>query len=452
MIDATGEEWSRFRGPNGSGVAAVQALPTHFGPETNLAWKTMAPDGNSSPIISAGHVVLTGFEGNQRLVWCLDLEDGRRLWERRVEATRVEKKTAPNDPASSTPATDGTNVYAFFSGFGLLACSIDGKELWRTPLGAFTQPHGMASSPVLSAGAVILVADQVQDSFIAAFDAATGKQKWQTSRPNFVGGYSTPIVRGEELLVSGPGEVTAYSAKTGERRWSAPRMGVMPIGSPVCDEKHVFVNNDAVPPFQSLLKDMKADRNKDGKITPEEFPDPSFKDAVLAIDRAYGNGDGAIEEAEWDGALKLMRTLNALVAIELDRSEPKELWRVTRKMADAASPLLYENILYLVKDGGLVSAVNPGTGEIMWQERLPGLKGRSFASPVAGHGKLHFVDEGGNVCVLQAGRNFEVLATNTLSDNCYATPALAEGTVVLRSKRWVWAFKDTLPPARPTRK
>src|SRR5439155_3053561 len=136
---------------------------------------------------------------------------------------------------------------------------------------------------------------------------------------------------------------------TGKRLWSAPKMGVMPAGSPVCEGDRIFVNNGAVPPFESLLKDMKADKNGDGKLTPDEFPDPSFKEAVLAIDRVYGNGDGAIDQAEWDGALHLMQVLNALVAVQVDNGQAKELWRVIKGLPDVASPLLYEGLLYLLR-------------------------------------------------------------------------------------------------------
>jgi outer membrane protein assembly factor BamB len=310
----------------------------------------------------------------------------------------------------------------------------------------------MASSPVLADGAVIVVADQIQDSFIAAFDAMTGRPKWRTPRPNFVGGYSTPVIRAGEVLVSGPAELTAYSAHTGERLWSAPKMGVMLIGSPVCDGDFVFANNDAVPPFEALARDMKADRNKDGKITPEEFPDPSFKEAVLAIDRAYGNGDGAIDESEWDGALRLMRTLNALVAFRIEQSKPRELWRMTRKLADAASPLLYENVLYLVKDGGILSAVDTQTGEILRQERLPGIEGRMFASPVAADGKLFIVSEAGKIAVVKAGRDWQLLTVNALGENCYATPALVQDTILIRSQNSLWAFRNQQPAGANLRK
>ena len=155
----------------------------------------------------------------------------------------------------------------------------------------------------------------------------------------------------------------------------------MPAGSPICDGDRLFVNNGAVPPFEALAKEMKGDRNGDGKLTPDEFPDPSFKEAVRAIDRAYGNGDGAVDKQEWDGALKLMQTLNALVAVRVEGNKPKELWRTAKSLADVSSPLLYRNVLYLLKDGGILTALNPEDGSVLKQERLAGALGRYFASP-----------------------------------------------------------------------
>jgi hypothetical protein len=144
----------------------------------------------------------------------------------------------------------------------------------------------------------------------------------------------------------------------------------MPVSSPVCDDTCFFVNNGAVPPFESLVNDLKADRNGDGRLTPDEFPDPSFKEAVLAIDRAYGNGDGAVDKQEWDGALKLMQTLNALVAVRINGRQPMESWRMTRSLPEVSSPLLYQNVLYLLKDGGILTSVNPADGSVLKQERL----------------------------------------------------------------------------------
>lgn len=433
-------EWTRFRGPNGSGIAEARDLPIEAGRGTNLLWRVPAPTGSSSPIVTGSKIILTGYEGRRLLVWCVDLKTGKRLWEGGVEAVRQERKSSPNDAASSTPVTDGTNIYAFFSGFGLLALSLEGEERWRKPLGPFNPPHGMASSPLIAAGNVILVADQVTDSHIAAFDARSGDQKWRTPRGNFVGGYSTPVLAGGEVVVAGPVEMIAYSPSSGERRWSLPRMGVMPIGSPVWDGSRVFVYNDAVPPFESLARELKGDRNGDGKLEPDEFPDPSFKEAVLAIDRAYGNGDGAIDQKEWDGALRLMNTMNALVAARIDRSQPTELWRTSKMLAGAASPLIYEGVLYLVRNGGILSSVDPATGEVLRQDRIPGFERPIFASPVAGDGKLYLLNESGKLAVVKAGREWTVLAVNDLAENCYASPALAGTTLLVRSKDALWAF------------
>jgi hypothetical protein len=210
----------------------------------------------------------------------------------------------------------------------------------------------------------------------------------------------------------------------------------------VCDGNRIFVNNDAVPPFESLIKDFKADRDADGKLTPDEFPDPSFKQAIRAIDRSYGNGDGAVDKAEWDGALKLMQTLNTLVAVQINDGEPKELWRTTKKMADASAPLIYQGVLYLIRDGGILSALDCETGEILEQKRITNFVGRIFASPVAAAGNIYIANESGKVAVVRAEAPWHVEAINDLEEKCYATPALVDGVVFIRSEHSLWAFRQ----------
>ena len=217
----------------------------------------------------------------------------------------------------------------------------------------------------------------------------------------------------------------------------------MPIASPICVDDRIYAYNDAVPAYEQLAVQMKADRNGDGKISPDEFPDPAFKEAVRAIDRVYGNGDGAVDKAEWDGALKLIRTMNTFVAVDLDGAQPKERWRVTKMLTDTASPLFYHGLLYLVKNGGLLTTVDPESGEILRQDRIPGVGGSIFASPVAADGKLFILDESGKLAVLQAGRDWRVLAVNELAENCYATPAIVDGVILVRSEHHLWVFKNS---------
>src|SRR6185437_4523527 len=174
-VVAAAAGWTRFRGPDGSGVSDTRGFPGTFGPGTNLLWRAKVPAGNSSPVVANGRVILAGYEGSRRTLSCLDGNSGARLWENSIEATRVERKTEPNDPASSTPVTDGRNVYVLFSGFGLISYSMDGGERWRTPLEPFNQPRGMSSSPILAEDLIVVLADQVTDSHIAACETSTGK-------------------------------------------------------------------------------------------------------------------------------------------------------------------------------------------------------------------------------------------------------------------------------------
>jgi len=434
-------DWPRFRGPNGTGVSGARNLPVKFDANSNLAWKAPAPSGISSPVVAGDRVIVAGYEAQRRLVVCFDLKTGKRLWLQSLEAQRSERRTPPNDPAPSTPATDGHSVYAYFPDYGLVAYTLQGKERWRTPLGPFNPPHGMSSSPILAGDSVILAADQVTDSFVAAFDSANGRLRWRTARPSLVGGYSTPVVCRDELIVSGPLQLTAYSPSTGERLWSAPNMGALPISVPVCDGDTLYVNNAAVPPFESMAVGLKADRNGDGKLSPEEFPDPAFKEAVLAIDRAYGNGDGAIDAREWDGALKLMQTLNALAALRIRDGQAEERWRTSRNLPDVPSPVLYLNVLYLVKDGGILTSLDPATGQVHKQGRLAGAVDKYFASPVAADGKLFALSESGKVAVVKAAPQWELLAVNDLGEECYATPAIVEGGILIRTKHALYCFR-----------
>jgi outer membrane protein assembly factor BamB len=447
------EDWTRFRGPNGSGISDTHPLPVQFGPERNLVWKTKVRPGNSSPVLTNDRIFLTAHENSMLLALCLDRRTGAILWQKSVTKERTERRSLMNDPATPTPVTDGKNVYAFFSDFGLISYRSDGTERWRVPLGPFTPPHGMATSPILVEAKIILAADQTEGSYIAAFDTNTGRLAWKTERPNFVGGYSTPVMYKPDngttqVVVSGPLELAGYSVETGRKLWGVSGTGVMPISVPVVDRDTFFVNTEAVPPFESLVNDMKADKNVDGKISPEEFPDPAFRGAVLAIDREYGNQDGAVDATEWNNALGLTQGANnSLLAVSIGKENGRTnqspsnnvKWRVTKLLSDVPSVLLYEGALYLVKRGGIATTVNPETGEILKQARLKDALDSYYASPVAADGKVFFVSEAGKVAVVKAGGvDWEVLAVNDLREECYATPAIAGGRIYIRTRSSRW--------------
>ncbi|HEX2521452.1 MAG TPA: PQQ-binding-like beta-propeller repeat protein, partial [Terriglobia bacterium] len=219
---------------------------------------------------------------------------------------------------------------------------------------------------------------------------------------------------------------------------------------PVVDKDTFYIDTGAVPPFESLVNDMKADKNQDGKISPEEFPDPAFRGAVLAIDREQGNKDGAVDAAEWNKALGLTQGANnSLLAVRVsntsagtNQSPSSDVkWRVTRLLSDVPSILLYKGVLYLVKRGGIATTLSPKTGEILKQGRIKDALASYYASPVAADGKVFFVSEAGRVAVVKAGGNdWKVLAVNDLGEECYATPAIAGGRIYVRTRRSLYSF------------
>ena len=189
-----GADWPQFRGPNGSGLCpSCGHLPTWFGPQKNVLWKTDLPVGKSSPILAGDRIFLTATEGDDLITMCLSRTSGKVLWRRSIRAARHEAQNALNHRAAPTPVTDGKSVFVFFSEFGLAAYDFDGKQLWQLPLGPFNSQHGVAASPVYADGRVVLVCDPDTDAYIIGVDATTGKIAWKTPR-DVINGYATPIV------------------------------------------------------------------------------------------------------------------------------------------------------------------------------------------------------------------------------------------------------------------
>ncbi|MBK5290868.1 MAG: PQQ-binding-like beta-propeller repeat protein, partial [Acidobacteriia bacterium] len=184
-------EWDRFRGPNGSGVSEDGPLPREIAANKNVVWKTSIPQGKSSPVLTAGRIYLTGHENGKLLTLALDRKTGKVLWRREAPGNRDEKRNKLNDPAAPSPVTDGSNVYVFFAGYGLISYDRDGAERWRHALGPFTNFHGMGASPVLADGKVLMICDQDEEAYLVAVDQQSGKAVWKVERPEMVHSFST---------------------------------------------------------------------------------------------------------------------------------------------------------------------------------------------------------------------------------------------------------------------
>jgi hypothetical protein len=465
---AISADWPRFRGPNGSGVSDATGLPTEFGPAKNVLWKVDLPPGHSSPVLSGDRIFLTAWEKGKLLTLCVDRNLGKTLWQGEIARARSDDINSLNSPASPSPATDGENVYAFFQDFGLISYSVDGKERWRLPLGPFKNGNGMGASPIVSHGMVLLVCDQDVGSFVLAVKAATGKACWRKERLNTIGaGYATPVVCEHpngiaHLIVPGTFQLMAYEVDSGEPIWWVNGFPVQPNASPILGDRgtskdNIFVNVQGVvgmvnlPPFSQLLESL--DKDKNGSISLEELGAKEEALGGVGFSQADLNGDGVLTENEWKALQEAVKVQDLLLAVRPgesrgDLTDTKVLWRHRKGLPRVPSPLLYENVLYLIKEGGILTAINPETGEVLKQARLSGALDGYYASPVAADGKLYVASQTGHVVVVKAGRDWEVLAVNDLDDECFATPAIVDGKLYIRTRKSLYCFSQAVKSGR----
>jgi outer membrane protein assembly factor BamB len=448
-------DWPQFRGPNGSGVFETSDLPLSFGSDQNVIWKTALPPGHSSPVLTNAYIFLTAEDNESLLTICLDRGDGKILWQKKAPRPRRQKIDDRNNPASPSPVTDGERVFVFFADFGMLAYDLSGNELWRLPLGPFDNLYGMGASPILAEGNVILVCDQNDDSYIIAADKESGKIKWKTERPEAKSGHSTPIVyksesRETQVLVPGSFLLSAYAAATGKKVWWVGGLSFEMKSTPVIQDDVLFINGYAtplnqpdeqvkIPPFDQALSRYDAD--KDGKLDKEELPDEQPYGWFSFIDV---NGDGFLDGGDWNYFEAALASLNGMLAIRLggrgDMSRSSHVWQYRRSVPQLPSPLVYRNVLYMINDGGTVTTFKPENGDVIAQGRLKGAGTRFFASPVAADDKVFIVSRRGIVSVLGPGGGLDVLASNDLKELCFATPAIAEGRIYLRTEKTLFCF------------
>jgi outer membrane protein assembly factor BamB len=449
-------DWPQFRGPQGLGVSESTGLPSQFGPQQNELWKVSLPQGHSSPVLVGRKLLLTGAEGRKLITLCIDRGSGEILWRREAPRDRIEKFAEGfNTPASPTPVTDGENVYVFFGDLGLISYDLAGRERWKLPLGPFNNVNGHGSSPVLVDETLIMLCDQDTNAFLLAVDAKTGKPRWKTERPEVTRGYATPgIFRPKvgpaELIVPGAYELISYSVDKGEKLWWVKGLSWQSKSVPLIDGEMIYVNSwesegdqaqpkpDSLPSFENML--AQHDKNKDGRLSREELPgvgDEDWEDRDL-------DKDNYLNAREWEyyRARKLSR--NNLLAIRHggrgDLTDTNVVWRYSKSLPNVPSPLLYRGVLYLVRDGGIATSLDPLTGAVYKQERLKGALEQYYASPVAADDKVLMLSQAGKLSVLKAGAHWEVLAMNDMEDECFATPAIADGRIYVRTRSMLYCF------------
>lgn len=283
QADPRDMRWPQFRGPNGSGVCEQCRPPVAFGPGRQQLWKVPVPPGLSSPIVWNDQVFLTAVESGRLWTIALRARDGRERWRRPAPVAVLETVHAFNSPAAPSPATDGKRVYVYFGSFGLLAYDFAGKEVWRHPLETPPTKYGTASSPIVRGEHVILQRDgNSTASELRAVDRRTGRTAWTAARPTLKESYSTPMLwahpGGEDLITVGSGRVTAYDPANGRERWSAKGVTHQPAALAVAGDGLLFVSSPGggggevdVPAWSDLLRDH--DANGDGALASGEVPE-----------------------------------------------------------------------------------------------------------------------------------------------------------------------------------
>jgi outer membrane protein assembly factor BamB len=422
-----GVDWPQFRGIRAAGVVEGAPLPAAWdvAKGDGIAWKTKIPGlGHSSPIVWGDLVCVTtavsgkadaglkvGYYGNvdsvsddtehEWRVYCLDKKTGAVRWQQAtLKAVPKIKRHLKATHANSTLATDGERLIAFFGSEGLYAYDMKGKLLWKKDLGVldagwFTDPSYQwetGSSPIIHNDVVVVQADVQKGSFIAAFNALDGRELWRTAR-NEVPTWGTPTVHHvngrEQLIVNGWHHIGAYDFKTGKEIWKLKGGGDIPIPTPVVHEGLIYITN------------------AHGPMAP-----------VYAI-RETATGD-------------ITPTAGAMSTKDI-------AWSYVNNGGYMSTPIVYCGLVYIVKYNGGLTVYDAKTGERTFQQRLAA--GAFTSSPVASDGKLYFPSEEGHVLVVKAGPTFELLADNDMGESILASPAISEGSLLIRTQSQIVAIR-----------
>jgi outer membrane protein assembly factor BamB len=417
------------------------------------AWKTELAPGHSTPIIFNGRIFLTSYQSNELATVAVDEKSGKVLWQQIAPASRIELVHRVGSPASATPACDGKRLYIFFGSYGLICYDLDGKRLWEHPLAPFQDEYGAASSPILIDGKLILAQDHDINSFVMAFDCATGQQLWKTERPDAVRSYSTPAIwehnGKKELLVAGALQLTSYDPASGKKLWWKHGLARIVIPTPVPSGDVVYMaswapGGDAA---QRLALDawetalQKWDANKDGLLTKAEINNPEVLDRFFRMDL---DQNGALNREEWDRHAEVFRRAqNAILAIKPsgdgELSDGDIIWKYQRGVPYVATPLAYQGSVWMVRDGGIVTRIEANSGRVLSEERLPGI-GNYHSSPVAADGKIYFASELGVLSIVSSGPEWQVIGKREFHEKIYATPVIHDGHFYVRTEKALYCF------------
>jgi outer membrane protein assembly factor BamB len=468
-------DWPQFRGPNSSGIAAGKAPPVEFGPGKNELWRVPLAKGHSSPCVVGDAIFLTTFDEKLKklAVVCIDRFKGRIRWQRDVPTDVIEKGHPSFNPASSSPASDGERVVTYFGSFGLICFDMKGEKLWQRKMPVTKSFGGNATSPMIVRDRVVLYRGNYVDHFLLAVDKETGKELWSVPQNEPISGEmactACPIVLGEKLIVHTARSMQAFDVNSGKQIWVA-KCATTATSTPILAGNEVIVAawnkmgepalRPSFPSFEKLISDH--DKNGDKRISRDEFPtlwifhrpdgaEAPQNGASVRFEWADKNKDRAMDAAEWSAQIRDLEKFRAgykthgMLAIRLDSKglvDAEEIRTLeTQGIPEVPSPLCDGRYVYFVKNGGVLTCLDRKTGKRVYRMRTPG-RGTHYASPLIAGGKLFTISGDGKISVITLGPDPNVLVTNDMRDGVYATPAIVDGTIYVRTHSALFAFQE----------
>ncbi|MBM3834938.1 MAG: hypothetical protein FJ403_17025 [Verrucomicrobia bacterium] len=458
-VSMLGADWTspkHFRSDAGISQTVTGPLPQKFDSEEALCWRKPIDPGHSTPILHRGIMYLTTYREAERelATLALDQNTGEVRWKQVAPTTRIEPYHQVGSPAAPTPACDGERLYVFFGSCGLICYDLEGKKLWDHRMEPFQDEFGAGSSPILADGKIIISQDHDIDSFVMAIDRSTGKTIWQTSRPAAVRSYSTPTVwphnGRKQILVAGALELASYDLETGEKLWWVNGLARIVIPIPVASGDTIYMaswspgadagTRIALESWEQAL--AKWDKDKDGKLAKAEIDNREVLSRYYRMDLDQNE---KLDRTEWDRHSEIFRLAqNAILALKPngrgDLTSSSLVWKYQRGIPYVSTPLLDKGILWMVKDGGIVTKLEAASGRVLQEERIPGF-GSYYASPVTGDGKVYFASEQGAVTVVANQQEWNVLSSREFKEKIYATPVIDRDRIYIRTEKALYCFK-----------
>jgi len=402
---AAADNWPFWRGPNNNGISPDARLPIEWSETKNIAWKLEMPGkAGSTPVIWNDKIFLTSAEGNDLALLCVRT-DGTLAWKRKVApAVRLVIKYDEANEASASPSTDGKHVFVFVGSGHCAAFDFEGNEVWKFDVqeryGKFEIQHGVHTTPLLHEDRLFLSLLHSGAHWLVAIDKGTGKELWKIERKSDAKGesreaYASPTLwrTGKEacVVVLGCDYATGHRVEDGAEIW---RLG---------------------------------DLN----------PKANYSTALRIISSPVANPELLVVPTARGGiAVGLKPGAKGMIQAGGDF----EQWRIAKGSPDVPSPLVYNGLVYLPRENGVLICMDASSAKIHYQERLHADRYR--ASPVLADGKLYWNSRDGTFSVVKAGPKFDLLATNKLPDLFTASPAVADNRLYLRGFGALWAIQE----------